>query len=975
MRRILTVAAAVALLSAGAWAQVSTGNLYGTVKDESGAVLPGAAVSLQASIGGSPITTVSGTQGEFRFLNLDRGDYTMTVTLQGFSKAARAVSITTAVNTNVTISLKVGGMTDVADVIADAPVIDVKRIGTATTLTKDELTKVPQGRDPWAILKSVPGVIVDRVSIAGNEAGQQSVFVGKGAQSADTMWNLDGVVITDVTSGGASSSYFDFDAFDEVAVQTGGNNLNVQTGGIGINFVTKRGTNQFHGSARSYFSHDKLQGSNLPSDLAKDARIGGSDNADHIDRINDAGVDLGGPIIKDKLWFWASYGKNDIRLVRFNQTKDRTNLVNYNAKVNWQASTKDNVSFFFFNGAKQKFGRSPGFAGNEPDNFLWNQGNFYPEENCKLPCGMHGLFKVEDNHIFSSNFFMNAKYAYYGWGYGFDPRGGNDKSGGVDRVNDAAYGSSPYYRFTKPWHTTDLSGSYFTPGMGGNHELKFGFSYRSNPNTSLASFSGDGIFGVRNSTDASDPSSSVAWVSRPYVGKFTGKYSSAFIGDTFTKGRVTVNAGVRYDRQQGETSASTAPANPAFPALLPALSYKGGGTGIDWKDISPRVSASMALGENRKTVARASYARYAGQLNPIEATWDSPIPYGYAYLAYKWVDRNGDHIAQRDEVLANPAGFVYAHNVDPANPTSLSSINKIDPDYHANKDTEFIVGLDRELAPNLSVSAAYTYRKGTDLTSYTPRIDNAGRILTQADYVRNAPVTAGGYSVTTYSPIPSRIGSGGRILMNRPDYSQTYNGFELSFAKRLSNKWMGRAAFSVNDWVENYEGPNAVQNPTRTDLSGGLTGNGGPGFDGGIVSPKSYGAKTNTFFNAKWQFSANAMYQLPSNFEVAASVFGRQGYPRALIIRAGAGDDGALRVPVAELDSQRFDNLWNLDLRVARKQKIAGRLAVDVTLDLFNVLNTDTVLQRTRQVNAVTFNRIDEIINPRIARIGVRLNF
>ena len=97
------------------------------------------------------------------------------------------------------------------------------------------------------MLKTVPGVIVDRVNVGGNESGQQSGFVGKGATFADTMWNLDGVVITDTTSGGASSSYFDFDAFDEVAINTGGNDLKVQTGGIGINFVTKRGTNHSRG--------------------------------------------------------------------------------------------------------------------------------------------------------------------------------------------------------------------------------------------------------------------------------------------------------------------------------------------------------------------------------------------------------------------------------------------------------------------------------------------------------------------------------------------------------------------------------------------------------------------------------------------------------------------------------------------------------------------------------------------------------
>src|SRR6185295_9686919 len=141
-------------------------------------------------------------------------------------------------------------------VTADSPVVDTKKTGTITTLTAEELQGTPQSKDPWSVLKTVPGVIVDRVNVGGNESGQQSGFVGKGSLATDSMWHLDGVVITDTTSGGASSSYFDFDAFDEIAVNTGGNDLKVQTGGLGINFVTRRGTNQFRGSGKFTLSND-----------------------------------------------------------------------------------------------------------------------------------------------------------------------------------------------------------------------------------------------------------------------------------------------------------------------------------------------------------------------------------------------------------------------------------------------------------------------------------------------------------------------------------------------------------------------------------------------------------------------------------------------------------------------------------------------------------------------------------------------
>src|SRR6185295_10442962 len=121
-----------------------------------------------------------------------------------------------------------------------------------------------------------------------------SGFIGKGATGSDTMWNLDGVVITDVNSGGASSSYYDFNAFEEVNISTGGNDLRQQTGGIGINFVTRRGTNKFKGNFYAAINNDGLESSNLPAELKTDARLalpggGFADKANHTDKILNRG--------------------------------------------------------------------------------------------------------------------------------------------------------------------------------------------------------------------------------------------------------------------------------------------------------------------------------------------------------------------------------------------------------------------------------------------------------------------------------------------------------------------------------------------------------------------------------------------------------------------------------------------------------------------------------------------------------------
>lgn len=977
MKRLIGLALALSLgFVPGLWAQASTGNIYGTVSDASGAAIPGATVAISGvTMGGR--STQTGTNGEFRFLNLDPGTYKLTVTMSGFATVNREVIVTTGQNVNLNFGLKVATHAEEVTVTAETPVVDTKRVGTATTLTKEELAQVPQSRDPWAVLKTVPGVLVDRVNVAGNESGQQSGFVSKGSLASDTQWNLDGVVITDVNSNGASSSYYDFDAFEEINVTTGGGDLKVATGGIGINFVTKRGTNTFHGSLRGFLASHKLQSSNLPAELeGKLFNADGSpaENANHTDQIFDWGGDLGGPLVKDKLWFWGSYGKNDIRIARLSQTKDRTILKNWNAKLNWQASQNDMVSLFWFNGAKVKLGRSPGAATNEADSFLWNQGNFYPEEDCKVPCALHGLWKAEWNHTFSPNFFLNAKYAYYGWGYGFAPRGGADQNGGIDNYLDAAFGSYLGFTARKPWHVVNLDGNYFKSAMGGQHEFKFGFAYRKDPARTTTTFSGNQVLAVRqNAEDA------YAQITRQRNVRFTEDIWSGYVGDSFTKGRATISVGVRYDRQHAFNEPSTATANPLFPDLLPQLVYDGSGPTITWKDFSPRASVSLALDESRKTVLRASYARYAGQLFPNDVTTANPVGGYSTFLAYKWVDRNGDHFATKDEILLND-GIQYYNNVDPAHPIATTSPNKIDPNYHSSKDNEVVVGIDRELGGNFAVGAAYTWRKVNDVSSWWPRIG-----LTSANYTPNAPVTQNGYTAQTYSPDPDLIAASnsGRFLTNRPDYSTGYNGLELTLVKRMSNKWFARAAFSLMDWHENL-GPGAIQNPTRNDVTGGQAGaaeNGfsGPGVDGGQIAPRSSGSgKGDIFFNARWQFVANGLYELPGNFEVGASIFGHQGYVYPVVLRLPAGFDTsssfrALAVPT--LDDKRYDNLWDADFRLANNIKLAGHSSLQVTADLFNAFNKGTILGRNRQANSGAFGSPTDVLSPRILRIGLRFNF
>ena len=963
MKRAIGLALAIALVVVpSAFAQVSRANVYGKVTDESGAVLPGANITLTGDSGSQ--SSVSGAEGAFRFLGLSVGNYEITAALAGFTTVTRQVVLVTGQSVDLTYTLKVATVEETLLVTAETPVVDTKKLGTSTTFTRDELERVPQARDPWAILRTVPGVVVDRVSIAGNEGGQQSNFQAKGSDAANIAWNLDGVEITDVSATGASPTYYDYDAFEEIAISTSGNNLNTKTGGLGINFATKRGTNRWRGSARGLITHDDMQWSNIAgTEFVGDSRLGDSDKADHTQQINDYGLEIGGPIIKDKLHLWGSYGKQDIRIIRSNQTSDKTKLESFNAKLNWQIGPNTSMSVFFFNGKKAKDGRTSGSL-QWSENSLWDQG---PNHTDFMPGNIHGFLKFELNHIVNPDFFMNIKYSNYDTGFILASRDlATNYTWSFDQ-GIALGGAIVEFGSTRPLkNVTDVSGNYFASGWGGNHEIKFGFGYKKAESNTTSIY---GSLDDRLGGWDFGPGARYAWVHRDTIIKYSGEYFYGFLGDTFTKDRLTVALGVRFDNQKGSNSASLAVANPSRPDLLPAVDYPGGGQGINWSDISPRLGLTYALNDSRTTVLRANFAQYANNLNLGAVTYDNPL--GPAFQAYIWNDANGDLILTQDEV-DYASGLQYFSGHDPSDPANITSVNQIDPDYKAPKETEITIGLDHELMPDLAVSLAYNWRRNVDQRDWNIRLGQR-----TANYTPNAPVTANGFTANTFSPDGDLVTqfAGGRFKTNRPDYHQSYSGFEASLIKRLSNKWMARVAFGYNNHTETLDGPGAVQNPTRSDTTGSTVS--GPQVNGGRVSPRSSGSgKGDVFYSNEWQISVMALYEMPKNFEIATQIFGRQGYPRPIILRTGAGQDGRIRaLATPTLDEIKLPTLWNVDLRLANNIRLGGEHSLTLAAEVFNVFNNNVELNRQRNALASSYDRLDEILSPRILRVGARLSF
>src|SRR5437016_8412640 len=255
---VAIIAAAVcALFAVSAFAQFQTGNIYGKVQAKDGSALPGVTVTLSGQ--GAPANAVSDAQGNFRFLNLSPGGYTLKAELAGYGTSTRAgISVRVGSNADVTMTLN-PSVSESITVTAEAPLLDVRKAGNGINVTKVELEKIPTSRDPWTVLQQAPAVQVDRINVGGNQSGQQSVYNARGATSDQNTWNMDGVNITDMGATGSSPTYYDFDAFEEMQITTGGSDPRVMTPGVQLNMVTKRGTNDWRGSGRYFYTPGSYQ--------------------------------------------------------------------------------------------------------------------------------------------------------------------------------------------------------------------------------------------------------------------------------------------------------------------------------------------------------------------------------------------------------------------------------------------------------------------------------------------------------------------------------------------------------------------------------------------------------------------------------------------------------------------------------------------------------------------------------------------
>jgi hypothetical protein len=445
------------------------------------------------------------------------------------------------------------------------------------------------------------------------------------------------------------------------------------------------------------------------------------------------------------------------------------------------------------------------------------------------------------------------------------------------------------------------------------------------------------------------------------------------------------------------------PDHKLFPNLVPGGTVPAIDMPFEWESITPRLGLTYALGEERQTLLRASYARFADQLHSAIVEQINPGSYRYGY--FYWND-NGDNLISPNEV----GDFYGFAGFDPNNPDQFTSTNSVDPNLDAPITDELVLGVEHALMPEFVIGLSATWRNYQDILQGgdqsaplvfdgpAPEGVLVGRRATRNDFelfdhVVGVLPNGESFRVPIYRLKPGITSFGGNDLFNG-DREQEYLGISFTFNKRLSNNWLLRGHFTQADWE--WVVPNsAIINPLFTtsgsfeDGSTFLVGSGtGSGSKGGI------------FISPGYSFDISGLYQIapqrPWGFNVAANLNGREGYAipySVTVANANFGDNlGNRTIRVSdETDSFRHDDVMILNGRIEKEFNL-GEFGLTLGIDGFNLLNESFVLQRQinlggqresgqsltppgRFLNSSTGDHVTEIVSPRIFRIGARISF
>jgi hypothetical protein len=947
-----------------------TGEIGGRVVDGTDAVLPGATVTLISAEGivGGNQETVSDDRGAYSFTRLSPGIYSVRAQLAGFRTVTQPnIRVNADQTSRADLKLDVSAVEESITVSGESPLLDTTNALKQTVITKEELDALPNRTDIWSVSKVLPNIVMNKIDVGGAEAFSASVPAVRGT-SGESKFMVDGMDVSSPSSTATIANfYLDPYSYEESSIQVGAGSAEMSSGGLNLNVVTRSGTNTFRGGGKFNFTtpglangenySDELRAQLLasvpPKALAANPDI---EPGTDIQKFTDAGAWLGGPIMRDRLWFvgtWHDQRLDQHYLGGYNpdgtQAIDDNALWNLTGKVSWQMTKSAQLSYFNntqykLNGHFVQGNTRASFSEDKAKQYVFK----YPTVNqirFTTPIGNRMAYDVTYSRFRSDNAFTPEPGVQPGDIPMFD-------SVTLVQLNALATTCPP--ASCDGYYTTPLYREQIKTGLSwivGSHDFKAGYEFvditRDTRAWNLSEFSANYANGVPTSINtytlpvASEPFPSDIEVMFSYRAREQG----AFIQDRWALGRKFVlNLGLRY-----ETNFSWEP-----PACVPSSNFFAGACygkveAPAFNEFAPRASVVYDMFGDGRTVIKAAANRYnmplsvdpISRLNPINAPSDTRqwLPQSRCNdPGVTGCDRNGDLLPQLSEA-GNAPGYVF------------SGVNaRYADDLKRGVVNEYTIEFQRELPQSTVVSVMYIVRQQRDLfgqkntavpvEAWIGPITVTESVSKQVVQVWNRPSTASA-----------------NLFYNSSDLDTNYRGFDWTVSKRMSHKWSTLFGGSYGDAKAATRGgdranPNNIYNP----------------YDANPISGN----------DRPWSYRFSGVYEFPYQLFVSATYQYQVGAPETTTVVVNNQTinlaQGTQTVVVAPVGDVRYPNVAQLDLNVRKTFTLGGSQRFTPRFEVFNLTNQATIQAWVTQLGP-TYHRPSNIQHGRMIKFEVAYDF
>jgi Carboxypeptidase regulatory-like domain len=940
--RVFVAAAVLALillptLAGNAWAQLGSG-LAGSVKDSSGAVLPGVTVEAASPALIEKVrTATTDSSGEYKITNLVPGVYTVTFSLQGFGTFRReGIELTTNFTAQINADMKVGAIEETITVSGSSPIVDVQSAQVSQQVKTETVDLLPTGRAVQSIAKVLPGITIsggERGGVdVGGTAAFQSVTPNAHGSRGDNVYQIDGMTVQSGIGNGTSAQYYNPGQFDEYTYTSSAIPAEVAYGGVRIQMTSKDGGNTFHGYGLGQI--EPWQSKNYTSAL----QTAGLKVPDGVLKLWDLQGQVGGPFIKNKLWFFIVHRYNGGDFLVGNSFYHDTAVCqqygtqlekdhncqgvddNYElstvGRLTWQATPKNKVSGFYSKENKQR-GHRELAAGVSPET--------------STPQDMRLSYSAEIKWTapITSRLLWDAGVSQYFLNYTFTYQDGSaayNNMSFADLTYSTKWGARPGGLFQrdnyKRYYNASLS--YVT----GSHALKVGGQlnkavedshYDVAPWHMVAQFR----TGVATSVIVDDT---------PVFNRPRHDEWGLFAQDTWTLKRLTVNPGIRYDAYHPWIGTQDAPASP----WLPARHFEEINDLLTWKNWSPRFSAVYDLFGNGKTAVKGNVSKYVAILG--NGTADLYNPLAVLTDSRQWRDANNDGIPQYTEV-----GPSTITNFGTQRPRFQ------DPDLQREQQVEWSASVQHQLMPRMSLLAGFYHRTFYNLSKQVNTLVDVNKDYTP---VQVADPRGGGQTLTVYNLASTRLGQTNIVDMTS-DNKVFWNGIDLSASGRIKDQdriyggmTLGGSSQNMCDVVD----PNALRFCESKEKWKPL-------FKLGGSMPLPFGTQFSGTFSS-----------FPGASQSVTYLVNRTVLPSLTQTSVTVNLDDPLRA------DRYFDRINQLDLRFAKKIPLANNRRLMAMFDIFNAGNTNAVLQSVRTFGSTVYTP-NTIVQGRLFQFGAQFYF